>query len=130
MAMGDGQGRRNVPDANIRSCDTYPIFSSGTLSLSRMISKQIGLGVRNFMTSPFPAISSVIKISSKYSARPSTRIFSFCISGAGPSCLCITDGGEADGRLSRRLPEECPGWQVLCLRVDTGGAKLLQEDGL
>ena len=54
----------------------------------------------------------------------------FCISGAGPSCLCITDGGEADGRLSRRLPEECPGWQVLCLRVDTEGAKLLQEDGL
>lgn len=54
----------------------------------------------------------------------------FCISGAGPTCLCIAaDDGVAE-RLSARLPEECPGWQVLALQVDTEGAKLLAGDGL
>ncbi len=51
----------------------------------------------------------------------------FCISGAGPTCLCITDSAEAAERLAARLPEACPGWQALCLRADAEGAKQIQE---
>ncbi len=52
-------------------------------------------------------------------------VTAFCISGAGPTCLCIaTDDGVGEC-LRKHLPEVCPSWQVLSLRVDTEGAKLL-----
>lgn len=51
-----------------------------------------------------------------------------CISGAGPTCLCITDNDAAAAQLAAHLPEKCPGWQALCLRADVQGAMLIQED--
>lgn len=56
------------------------------------------------------------------------RFGAFCISGAGPTCLCITDSGEAAARLAADLPEACPGWQAHCLRADLEGAKQIQEE--
>ena len=56
------------------------------------------------------------------------RFGAFCISGAGPTCLCITDSGEAAARLAADLPEVCPGWQAHCLRADLEGAKQIQEE--
>lgn len=50
----------------------------------------------------------------------------FCISGAGPTCLCIAADDVVGEKLAERLPKECPGWQVLALRVDTEGAKILE----
>lgn len=51
----------------------------------------------------------------------------FCISGAGPTCLCIADNDAVGERLSEAVAkqEALPGWQVLALRVDTEGAKVL-----
>ncbi len=51
----------------------------------------------------------------------------FCISGAGPTCLCIADNDTVGERLSEAVAkqEALPGWQVLALRVDTEGAKVL-----
>ena len=50
----------------------------------------------------------------------------FCISGAGPTCLCIAADDSVGERLAQRLPQECAGWQVLSLLVDTEGAKILK----
>ena len=52
-------------------------------------------------------------------------VTAFCISGAGPTCLCIADNDEIGECLQKRLPEVLPNWQVLPLRLDTEGAKLL-----
>ena len=51
----------------------------------------------------------------------------FCISGAGPTCLCIADNDEVGQRLTEAVAaqEALAGWQVLPLRVDTEGAKVL-----
>ena len=51
----------------------------------------------------------------------------FCISGAGPTCLCIADNDEVGVRLAAAVTANpsLPDWQVLPLRVDTEGAKLL-----
>lgn len=51
-----------------------------------------------------------------------------CISGAGPTCLCITDGGAE--ALTRRLPQEFPGWRALCLQADREGTKIIGEETL
>lgn len=51
----------------------------------------------------------------------------FCISGAGPTCLCIADNDEVGDRLIAAVRQQSAlaGWEVLPLRVDTEGAKLL-----
>ena len=55
-------------------------------------------------------------------------VTAFCISGAGPTCLCIAADDETGRRLADRLPKECPGWQVLSLHIDTEGAKQITEE--
>lgn len=52
-------------------------------------------------------------------------VTAFCISGAGPTCLCIADNEAVGERLSASIPAVLSGWQVLSLRVDTEGAKPL-----
>lgn len=49
----------------------------------------------------------------------------FCISGAGPTCLCIAADDQAAVRLAQRLPQQCPGWQVRPLQIDIEGTKQL-----
>ena len=51
---------------------------------------------------------------------------SFCISGAGPTCLCIADNDEVGLRLQAELPKVLPAWKVLTLRLDTEGAKPIE----
>lgn len=51
---------------------------------------------------------------------------SFCISGAGPTCLCIADNDAVSARLQETLPQSLPNWKVLPLRLDTHGAKLIR----
>lgn len=57
----------------------------------------------------------------------SCGVRAFCISGAGPTCLCIADNDEVGARLTEAVAaqEALGGWQVLPLRVDTEGAKIL-----
>lgn len=54
-------------------------------------------------------------------------VTAFCISGAGPTCLCIADNDAVGDRLIEALANHpaLHTWQVLPLRVDTQGAKLL-----
>ncbi len=49
----------------------------------------------------------------------------FCISGAGPTCLCITDDANFDQKLCHHLKEAGISWQVLKLPVDYDGAKII-----
>lgn len=51
----------------------------------------------------------------------------FCISGAGPTCLCVADNDEVGDRLIAAVRQQpaLAGWEVLSLRVDTEGAKIL-----
>ena len=37
-------------------------------------------------------------------------VTAFCISGAGPTCLCIADNDDIGERLKVRLPEVLPKW--------------------
>lgn len=50
---------------------------------------------------------------------------SFCISGAGPTCLCISDGEEVGLRLQDAIPRVLPNWQVLALTLDTEGCTVI-----
>lgn len=52
-------------------------------------------------------------------------VTAFCISGAGSSCLCIADNDEIGDRLRARFAQTLPNWDVLPLRLDTEGAKIL-----
>ncbi len=49
----------------------------------------------------------------------------FCISGAGPTCLCLSDNEEVGQKLQKELPTRLPTWQVLPLTLDLDGAKRL-----
>ena len=50
---------------------------------------------------------------------------SFFISGAGPTCLCITKSDTFKDELEKALRNENINWQVLSLSIDTLGATVL-----
>lgn len=50
---------------------------------------------------------------------------SFCLSGAGPTCLCITDNDNFAQNIEKALKENNLNWQVLTLPVDTIGATVI-----
>lgn len=51
---------------------------------------------------------------------------SFCISGAGPTCLCISDSDEVSRKLEVAIPKVLPNWQVLSLTLDTVGCCVVE----
>lgn len=52
----------------------------------------------------------------------------FCISGAGPTLLALTDDRNFAGRLSARLSKETKkGWKVLSPEIDRHGATVTEE---
>lgn len=52
----------------------------------------------------------------------------FCISGAGPTLLALTDDRNFAGRLSARLAKETKkGWKVLSPEIDRHGATVTEE---
>lgn len=55
----------------------------------------------------------------------SCGVAAFCISGAGPTCLCITDKDEVGNRLKTELFKVLPNWKVLALKLDTEGAQII-----
>ncbi len=50
---------------------------------------------------------------------------SFCLSGAGPTCLCITDNDTFAEDIKKAFKENNLNWQVLSLPVDNEGAKII-----
>ncbi len=46
----------------------------------------------------------------------------FCISGAGPTCLCITDRTDFADKMRERLNAEGFNWQIMPLEIDRKGA--------
>lgn len=54
-------------------------------------------------------------------------VTAFCISGAGPTCLCIAADEETGPRLAERIGQECPGWEMLSLVLDTQGVQVVEE---
>ncbi len=55
---------------------------------------------------------------------------SFCISGAGPTCLCISDSEEISRKLEIAIPKVLPNWQVLSLTLDTIGCCVVEEKAI
>lgn len=51
---------------------------------------------------------------------------SLCVSGAGPSLLCVSDNPLFTGRISAELEEALPDWQVLPLNVAEKGAYIVE----
>ncbi|MBR2044469.1 MAG: homoserine kinase [Clostridia bacterium] len=49
----------------------------------------------------------------------------FCLSGAGPTCLCLTDSDGFAEKMEEKLRSIGLNWQVLSLPVDTEGAKII-----
>ncbi len=49
----------------------------------------------------------------------------FCLSGAGPTCLCITEKENFAEKIKEKLHSSGLNWQVLNLPVDNDGAKVL-----
>lgn len=52
----------------------------------------------------------------------------FCLSGAGPTLLCITRQDGLEAPLARQLAALPGGWQVLPLRAEVRGAYVLREN--
>ena len=53
----------------------------------------------------------------------------FCLSGAGPTLLCITLDEKLDEKLAKKLPVITKAnWQMLPLHVDFQGARILNEE--
>ena len=51
----------------------------------------------------------------------------FCISGAGPTLLCLTDDPGFSGRLTERCAAFCHHWQILELAVDRQGITVMEQ---
>lgn len=51
----------------------------------------------------------------------------FCISGAGPTCLCITDNDDFAKRITDKLENEGFSWKILNLPVDYNGAVITES---
>ena len=49
----------------------------------------------------------------------------FCISGAGPTCLCITDSTDFADKMRENLHKEDLNWQVIPLEIDRKGAHIV-----
>ena len=53
----------------------------------------------------------------------------FCISGAGPTLLCITQDEKLDEKLAKKLPSITKAnWQMLPLHIEFEGAKVLSAE--
>ena len=52
----------------------------------------------------------------------------FCLSGAGPTLLCITQDRQLEEKLAKKLPAiTTANWQMLPLHIDFQGARILTE---
>jgi len=52
----------------------------------------------------------------------------FCLSGAGPTLLCITRNEGLEDKLAQKLPTVTGAqWQILPLHIDFQGARVLPE---
>lgn len=49
----------------------------------------------------------------------------FCLSGAGPTCLCLTDSDDFAEKIKKKLHNANLNWQVLSLPVDNAGARVI-----
>ena len=53
----------------------------------------------------------------------------FCVSGAGPTLLCLYGEGDFPAKMRAAAAEMEDRWRVLTMDVDTTGATVLKEDG-
>ena len=52
----------------------------------------------------------------------------FCLSGAGPTLLCITLDEKLDEKLQKKLPSVTKAnWQLMPLHIDFQGARIIEQ---
>lgn len=65
----------------------------------------------------------------KIEALVRTNGAAFCLSGAGPTLLCITQDPKLDEKLAKKLPDITEAnWQMLPLRVEFEGARVIASE--
>ena len=65
----------------------------------------------------------------KIEALARTNGAAFCLSGAGPTLLCITQDEKLDEKLAKKLDSITEAnWQMLPLHVDFQGAHILSAE--
>ena len=121
---------RSVLPAQLNRADAIYNISHGALVL-----KALELGdeklLRNAMQDRLhqPYRKSLVKDYDAIEALVRTNGAAFCLSGAGPTLLCITRDKKLDEKLAKKLDAVTEaGWQMMPLHVEFQGAHIIAEE--
>ena len=105
------------------------------ISHGAMVLKALELGdeklLRNAMQDRLhqPYRKNLITDYEKIEALVRTTGAAFCLSGAGPTLLCITQDPALEEKLARKLPQITEAnWQILPLHVEFEGARIIHQE--
>ena len=105
------------------------------ISHGAMVLKALELGdeklLRNAMQDRLhqPYRKNLITDYEKIEALVRTTGAAFCLSGAGPTLLCITQDQALEEKLAKKLPQITEAnWQILPLHVEFEGAKVIHQE--
>ena len=105
------------------------------ISHGAMVLKALELGdeklLRNAMQDRLhqPYRKSLIPDYEKIEALVRTTGAAFCLSGAGPTLLCITQDPALEEKLAKKLPQITEAnWQILSLHVEFEGARIIHQE--
>ncbi len=105
------------------------------ISHGAMVLKALELGdeklLRNAMQDRLhqPYRKSLITDYEKIEALVRTTGAAFCLSGAGPTLLCITQDEALEEKLAKKLPQITEAnWQILPLHVEFEGARIISQE--
>lgn len=127
--LSTAKARKALPEMYTRADAVYNISHGAVLLkaletgnipvISRALSDRLHQPYRFSLIPEFETVNRL--------ARESGAI-AFCISGAGPTLLALTDDRNFAGRLSARLRTETKkGWRVLAPEIDRQGAVVTEE---
>jgi len=76
-----------------------------------------------------PHRKNLIRDSSQIESLVRTRGAAFCLSGAGPTLLCITRDEALEEKLAAKLKDTAnANWQILPLHIDFEGARIISQE--
>ena len=121
---------REVLPTQIPRADAVYNISHGALVL-----KALELGDEKLLRTAMqdrlhqPYRKSLIRDFSQIEALVRTMGAAFCLSGAGPTLLCITQDESMEKKLAEKLSKTAQAnWQILPLHIDFEGARIIEEE--